>query len=137
MFDKISKLLDSDEIKGFNGDEQEVLIAALIFTKLADGAVMAKETEEIDTLLHELEWNSVVSLSSFVNETTAKIRDIIDDESATDMYLNQLADKVTDSDQAVKICEACINLATIDNDLDMREGVFLEKLEEKFGLDKG
>ena len=84
MFEKISKLLSVEEIKEFNGDEQQVLVAAMIFTKLADRTITVEETDEINTLLSELEWNSTVSLSSFVNETTAEIREIISDESETD-----------------------------------------------------
>jgi hypothetical protein len=134
MFDKIKNVFSSSELEGLTGDDQEVLLALLIYTKFADGTIKLSEDKKIEDKLEGLEWQSNQSVQSYIGAVTARIRSILGDEDQTMEFLKEMAGKTSSPEVNKIIYENCFELAVIDNDFDEKEMNFIDHIKDVFGV---
>lgn len=134
MFKSIKKLFSGSEFGDFTGEEQEVLVSLLVLVEYADMGVQEDEEKNIDEVVRGLDWKPDTPADEFVDRAVKHAVNICEDEEEIGSFIHSLAEKISDSDSAQAIYNACVRLAMADRDLDPGESTVLSILSAEFDL---
>ena len=90
MFEQLKKIFSSSDFDEFDADEQEALLAALVFTKLSDNRITISEDDKIVEIMKDVKWKAASSIESFLGQVTAEVREALGDEEKIKKSLNNL-----------------------------------------------
>lgn len=93
MLNSIKQLLSQKQSQ-WNQPQREALVDLLLMGMYVDKALSMEESDFIDQELDALDWESGISLSSYVQRATAKVRSAKDDPQAEDDLLRTIATRL-------------------------------------------
>jgi hypothetical protein len=118
--------------KLMNQTQLEALIDLLVLATTIDLAFSNIETETLEKNLSTAPWKSLISLSSYINSSFARVR-ALDKLAEKEKYLHELCLHF-DEDQMRR--DAFMEIETVlkSDGLVIRESVFLELMKHEFYL---
>lgn len=116
-------------------DYREALLDLLVWTMFVDRHVALAERETLDEMAEKLEWTGKAPLPSFIHESTARARKVIDEGGASaSSYLANIASRVSNEKDRRRILNACSEIVGADGKLRPEEAQHLKAIEKAFEL---
>jgi hypothetical protein len=118
--------------KLMNQNQLEALVDLLVLATTIDMAFSNVETDTLEKNLSTAPWKSLISLSSYINGSFARVR-ALDKLAEKEKYLHELCLRF-DEDQMRR--DAFMEIETVlkSDGLVIRESVFLEMVRHEFYL---
>ena len=114
--------------------QREALIDLVVWAMYVDGRIDYEENEQIDEVIEQLSTSSKIPIRSYLYTAIAKIRDAWNDADRAERTLNDIDTRLGTDElrhAAYALCEAVTHA---DDQLAGPEVVFLERLQQQFGL---
>ena len=128
LFDWMTQVLEGRKFRQLDQTQNEALVRALAGAMLADGEVAGAESEELETFVDFLTWQSTTSPAAFVGEAIEDAREAVETQDARDAFCADVAASIDDQKVRDEIYYMAARIVGADENLDERERAYLESL---------
>jgi hypothetical protein len=136
LFDRVLTLLRSHgQREGeVTQTQREALIDLLVWTMFADRHVAVPEQNYIHRQAGDLTWESPRAVELYINGAVRRTRDVLGSVGAESAYLDDIADRLADTEMRRIAYGACQELAGVDGERAPAELDLLERMRRRFDL---
>lgn len=114
-------------------DEHAAALELLLLVVVADGAIKVDETEAIEQLTDDFEWNSTTfSFATEFGNAMAKVREARVTPGGTAALLDEIDARIASRVLRSELVAACREVAHADHDLAPEEAGLLATIEARF-----
>jgi hypothetical protein len=134
MFDELRDLLNYVGRKADAQRQREAMIDLLLWTMYADKLLALPESDRIDEMSAEMEWDSPTPAPQYLQVAVARIRDVLDDEEKAAAEMDSIYERLGTDEMRRSAYAACRDLAKVDGEMADEELAFLNTVKQRFHL---
>lgn len=135
MLDQIRRLFKRIGRTAAEQEQREAMIDLLIWTMYADNVLTLTESDRIDEITEEMQWDSPTPPRQYLNVSVARVREANDNPSKADDLLQDISNRLGSREMRLQTYEACKELAQVDGQVADQETRFLTWVEEHFRIE--
>lgn len=113
--------------------QAEAMVDLLLLCEYADNHLSMLEENFIADCSEELAWDSSVSIESYLNNASAKVRAAKDDPTKRAAFISEAADRLESEEAKVHAIELCRKLFKSDGEVSSKEKAFESELLKGLG----
>ena len=134
VFDKLRELYRGVAVHATADEEHQAALEVLLLVMFADGQLLLDEQDEIETLVHDQEWETdTFSLETRLGPAMARARSAAASPALMDALLDDADARIASTVLRAQLIAACRQVADADSDRDASEDRVLAGIITRFG----
>ena len=114
--------------------QREGLIELLLIAMYADNKLTLNEDEMIKRQAESFCWDSGIYIDGFIEQATARVRDVHSISEKRLAFFQQIAEKLEDVETRQQAYNLCLQLFLSDGEQSVEETTFAGEIKSAFGL---
>ena len=119
---------------GLKQPQREGFIELLLLAMYADNKLTLNEDAIIRRQTESFSWDSGIYMDGFIEQATARVRDVRSTSEKRLVFFQQIAEKLEDEKTRKQAYDLCLQLFLCDGKQSVEETTFAGEIKSAFGL---